>query len=109
MKKVIAGSLASILAMILMGGCGQSVPGISSGTNFNECTDINKKLIQVDEYIIKVDSMSAFHLEEAALAFQNPKISTSNNKKDMLKDANRKKAALLADSQKHGCAPYKKQ
>ena len=109
MKKVIAGSLASISATILMTGCGQTVPGISSSTNFNECATINKKLVQVDEYIIKVDSMSAFHLEEAALALENPKISTSNNKKDMLKDANRKKEALLADSQKHGCEPYKKQ
>jgi len=109
MKKVIAGSLASISLMILIAGCGQTVPGISSNTKFNECATINKKLIQVDEYIVKVDSMSAFHLEEAALAFENPKISTSNNKKDMLKDANRKKEALLADSQKYGCEPYKKQ
>jgi hypothetical protein len=85
MKKIIIGGLASISVMIFMVGCGQTVPGISSNTNFNECADINKKLIQVDEYITKVDKMSAFHLEEAALAFQNPKISTSNNKKDILK------------------------
>lgn len=107
MKKVITGSLASLSLMIFMAGCGQSVPGISSSTKFNECATINKKLIQVDDYIVRVDRISAFHLEEAALALQNPKISTSNNKKDMLKDANRKKEALLADSQKYGCEPYK--
>ena len=109
MKKIITGSLLSVSIMMLMAGCGQSIPGVSSSTNFNECATINKKLIQVDEYIIKVDNMSAFHLEEAALAFENPKISTSNNKKDMLKDANRKKRKLLEESQKNGCEPYKKQ
>ena len=109
MKKVITRGIASVSLMIFIAGCGQSVPGISSSTKFNECADINKKLIQVDEYIVKVDQMSAFHLEEAALALQNPKISTSNHKKDMLKDANRKKTNLLAESQKYGCEPYKKQ
>jgi len=109
MKKVITKGLASLSLMLFMAGCGQSVPGISSSTKFDECADINKKLIQVDEYIIKVDNMSAFHLEEAAVALQNPKISTSNNKKDMLKDANRRKTDLLAESQKYGCEPYKKQ
>jgi hypothetical protein len=109
MKKVITRGIASLSLMIFMAGCGQSVPGINSNTKFNECADINKKLIQVDEYIIKVDQMSAFHLEEAALALQNPKISTSNNKKDMLKDANRRKTDLLKESQKYGCEPYKKQ
>jgi len=108
MKKVITKGLASVSLMILIDGCGQSVPEISSSTKFNECADINKKLIQVDAFLAKVEGMSAFHLEEVAVALQNPKISTNNNKKDMLKDANRKKSALLADSQKYGCEPYKK-
>lgn len=100
--------MAAFSALFIMTGCGQSVPGVSSSTDFNECASINKKLLQVDEYIARVSAMSAFHLEEAAIAIPNLQISTSNNKKDMLKDANRKKAELLAKSQTHGCQPYKK-
>jgi len=100
--------LVSISALLLLAGCGQSIPGVGTQTQFNECADINKKLGQVDTFIENVNNMSAFHLEEAAVALPNPKISTSNNKKDMLKDANRKRASLLADSQKYGCKPYKK-
>ena len=106
MKKVITMGLASVALFVLMTGCGQSVPGISSKSSFDECGDINKKLIEVDQYLINVEKTSAFHLEEAAVALENPRISTSNNKKDMLKDAKRKKSALLADSQKLGCQPY---
>ena len=108
MKKVMMSGLLSVSVMILISGCGQSVAEVSSSTQFNECADINKKLMQVDEYIIKVERTSAFHLEEAALALENPKISTSNRKKNMLRDADRKKKKLLADSQKYGCTPYKK-
>ncbi len=108
MKRIITMGLASVTLFVLMTGCGQSVPGVSSKSSFDECGDINKKLIEVDQYLMNVEKTSAFHLEEAAVALENPKISTSNNKKDMLKDAKRKKSALLADSQKHGCQPHTK-
>ncbi len=108
MKQMIIKTAAAAGMLAALTGCGQSVPGIGTKTQFKECAGINKKLLQVDDFLARVEGMSAFHLEEAAVALQNPKISTSNNKKDMLKDANRKKSALLADSKKYGCAPYKK-
>jgi len=108
MKKIITGSLVSVSLMMLMSGCGQSIPGMNTKTQFNECATINKKLKEVDLFTAKVNSMSAFHLEEAASAIPKTEITTSNNKKTMLKDAARKKRSLLAESQKYGCAPYKK-
>jgi hypothetical protein len=108
MKKLITIGLASVTLFALMTGCGQSVPGVSSKSNFDECGDINKKLIQVDQFLINVDNTSAFHLEEAAYALENPRVSTSNNKKEMLKDGNRKKAKLLEEQRKLGCKPQTK-
>ena len=108
MNKMMMTGLAAVTFFLILTGCGQTVPGMQSKSSFNECADINKKLLQTDEFILKIERTSAFHLEEAALALQNPRVSTSNNKKDMLKDANRRKAKLLADSQTYGCKPYKK-
>ena len=107
MNKVMSG-VATIMFLAVLTGCGQTVPGVQSKSSFDECADINKKLLQTDEYIMKVERTSAFHLDEAAVALENPRMSTSNNKKDMLKDANRRKSKLLADSQTYGCKPYKK-
>ena len=108
MKKLITMGLTSVTLLALMTGCGQSVPGVSSKSSFDECGDIDKKLIAVDQYLINVDKTSAFHLEEAAHALENPRVSTSNNKKDMLKDGNRKKAKLLEEQRKLGCKPQTK-
>lgn len=108
MKKQITMGLASVTLLVLMTGCGQSVPELSSKSSFDECGDINKKLIEVDQFLINVDKTSAFHLEEAAHALENPRISTSNNKKEMLKDAKRKKAGLLEEQRKEGCKPQTK-
>ena len=108
MKRVISIGLASATLFVLMTGCGQSVPELSSKTSFDECGDINKKLTNVDQFIVDVDKTSAFHLEEAGYALDNPRVSTSNNKKVMLKDANRKKAKLLEEQQKLGCKPQTK-
>lgn len=105
MKKTITMGLTSIAVFAVMTGCGQSVPGLNTKTDFDECATINKKLIKVDNFITKVNSMSAFHLEEAATAIPKTEITTSNNKKTMLKDANRKKAELLEEQQRNGCKP----
>lgn len=108
MKRIITMGLTSVTLLALMTGCGQSVPELSSKTSFDECGDIDKKLIAVDQFLINVDKTSAFHLEEAAHALENPRVSTSNNKKDMLKDGNRKKAKLLEEQRKLGCKPQAK-
>ena len=108
MRNYIINGVLGLSMVAIITGCGQTVPGVQSKSSFDECADINKKLLQTDEYILNVDRTSAFHLEEVAVALENPRVSTSNNKKDMLKDANRRKAKLMADSKKYGCSPYKK-
>jgi hypothetical protein len=67
------------------------------------CTKLGKDLIKVDQYIEIFDNTDAFHLEEAAEAIQNPDISTSTNKKQMLKDANALRANLDNEYKKLGC------
>ena len=108
MKRIITMGLASVTLLALMTGCGQNVSGVSSKSSFDECGDINNKLIAVDQFLINVDKTSAFHLEEAGHALENPRVSTSNNKKEMLKDGNRKKAKLLEEQRKLGCKPQTK-
>ena len=109
MQKIILGSLASLSVMVLMTGCGQNVPlAVNNMNNEDQCDAYTRQLIQVDQYIETVTKTSAFHLEEAAVALEKPQISTSNNKKDMLKDANRRKADILANMKTSGCESYKK-
>ena len=108
MRNYIINGVVGLSMAGMMAGCGQTIPGIQAKSSFNECANINKKLLQTDEYLLKVDQTSAFYLEEAAIALENPRMSTSSNKKDMLKDANNRKDKLLADSKKYGCEPYKK-
>ena len=86
----------------LITGCGQAIPSLNTNTE-EECIVINKKLLKIDTFITTVERTSAFHLEEAAIALEEPKITSSNNKRQMLKDAVHKKAALEAEHQKLGC------
>ena len=109
MKKIIAGSLASLSLMILMAGCGQNVPAVVNNmNNEDKCDAYNRQLLKVDQYIKNVEKTSAFHLEEAAVALENPQISTSNNKKDMLKDATKRRTNILTDMKTYGCKSYTK-
>jgi hypothetical protein len=76
-----------------------SKPALSS----DACDAINKKLIKLYEFMIMVNNTSAFHLEEKAAALSIPGITVSNNKKKMIKDAEKKQAELLAEHQKYSC------
>jgi hypothetical protein len=67
------------------------------------CDAIDKELIKLYEFSITVNNTSAFHLEEKIAAMPVPGITVSNNKKKMLRDAERKRAELLAERQKYGC------
>lgn len=69
------------------------------------CAAMDQKLIQLDEFANMVNNTSAFHLEEKAAALPVPGITVSNNKKHMLRDAKKKRAALLAEYKKYGCKP----
>jgi hypothetical protein len=108
MKRTLVLTLSALTIATLMTACNGQMPTFESsnilGTS-EECATINKKLIQVDEFLVKVEKTSAFHLEEAASAIPKTEITTSNNKKTMLRDGNRKRAALLEEQQKLGCKP----
>jgi len=102
MKKILLYTLASFSVATFMTACGQNIPYVNTDTE-EECQIINKKLLKVDTFTKVVNETSAFHLAEAAAAVTTPGITASNNKKKMLRDANKRKAELQAEQQKLGC------
>ena len=75
----------------------------------DQCDAIDKKLIKLYEFTIMVNNTSAFHLEEKAAALPVPGITVSNNKKKMLRDAEKKGVKLLAEREKYGCETLEKE
>ncbi len=110
MKKTLLLTMSSLSMAALMTACsGQMASvGLSTADKTEECISIDKKLIKVDKFIEVVNNTSAFHLEEAAKAIETPGITVSTNKKQMLRDANKKKAELESEHQKLGCETPKK-
>ena len=109
MIKTVTMGLSALSLAVLMTGCGQNVPVVVNNmSNADKCDTYNQQLYKVDQYIETVERTSAFHLEEAAVALENPQISTSNNKKDMLRDANKRKIDILENMKTYGCKLYKK-
>lgn len=82
--------------------------GLSPDDKEEQCMLLDKKLMQVDNFLIVVNKTSAFHLEEAATAIPTPGITVSNNKRQMLKDGNKRKAKLEAEYQKLECKTLEK-
>ena len=76
-----------------------SQPTVSS----DRCDAIDKELIKLYEFTIMVNNTSAFHLEEKVAAMPVPGITVSNNKKKMLKDAEKRATELLTEREKQGC------
>jgi len=102
MKNTLLLTLSSLTVATFMTACGQSVPHVNANTE-EECISINRNLLKVEQFTQTVEKTSAFHLEEAAVALQVPKISVSNNKRQMLRDAAKRKEKLEAEHQKLGC------
>ena len=105
MKKKLGLPLAGFSIAMMISGCGMQMPTFeSTGTvSTDECSKINKEITEVNDFITKVDGMSAFHLEETAVALPDVGITRSNNKAAMLRDAAKKKNRLLQDRQRGGC------
>jgi len=101
MKKILQGSGFLVLSLLLS-ACGQNNEP-KPKDNTVKCERIEKNLLKVALFTQKVESMSAFHLEEYARAIDVPNISTSNNKPKMLKDAAKRKASLEAEQEELGC------
>ncbi len=74
-------------------------PSLSS----NPCAAIDKKVMKLDRFTEVVKNTSAFYLEEKASAIPSPGITVSNNRKQMLRDAENKYAEYAAERQKYGC------
>ena len=74
-------------------------PGLSS----DPCAAIDKKVLKLDRFTEVVKHTSAFHLEEKANAIPTPGITVSNNRKKMLKDAQKKYTEYEAERKKYGC------
>ncbi|MEA3434641.1 MAG: hypothetical protein U9R13_08660 [Campylobacterota bacterium] len=110
MKQTLLLTLSSLSMVAFMTACTNQMAsvGLSTADKTEECINIDKKLIKVDKFIEVVNNTSAFHLEEAARAIETPGITVSNNKKTMLRDANKKKAELESEHQKLGCETPKK-
>jgi hypothetical protein len=110
MKKHLLLTLTSLSMVAFMTACSSQMASVGLSTNdkIEECASIDKKLIKVDKFIEVVNNTSAFHLEEAAVALETPGITVSNNKKQMLRDANRKRAELSEEHQQLGCETTKK-
>lgn len=109
MKQTLLLALSSFAIATLMTACTSQMPFVDTnadtdtGKQEKECISIDKKLIKVDKFIAVVKDTSAFHLEEVAAAIPTPGITVSNNKKQMLRDANRKKVELMKEHQRLGC------
>ena len=102
MKKTLLTTMTIFSASLLMTGCGQNIPYVNTDTE-EECATVSRNLLKVEKFTQSVEKASAFHLEEAAIALDNPKISVSNNKAQMLRDASKRKAALEAEQVALGC------
>ncbi len=78
---------------------------VAEKTSFSSdpCDAIDKKMMRLDEFTEVVKNTSAFHLEEKASALPSPGFTVSNNRKQMLRDAEKKRTELLAERKKNGC------
>ena len=69
----------------------------------SECIKIDRDLVKVDEFIMKISALPASQVEEYIVALPAPDITNSSQKRPVLRDANAKKAQLRAKQQQLGC------
>ena len=89
-----------VAGMVVLSGCGQSIP---NPLDEKECSTIEKKMIQTDQFIEYVSAMDASHADEVMAAIPQTEITTETTKPKMLRDAKRRKAKLEAEFQSAGC------
>jgi len=108
MKQTLLYSLASFVLVTFMTACsGQIADEMAVVGNPNlasdPCAAIDEKVLRLDRFTEVVKNTSAFYLEEKATAIQVPGITVSNNKKQMLKDVEKKYTEYAEEYQKYGC------
>jgi len=104
MKQTLLFTLSFFTMATFMIAC-TSQMAVADNTIFSSdsCTAIDKKIMKLDRFTTMVNNTSAFHLAEKALVFPVPGITVSNNKKQMLRDADKKYAEYAAERQKYDC------
>ena len=106
MNKMAGFCIPIVLSVVFFSGCSSSTGLVVDANTYKgkqRCIALDKDLIKVDQYIELVTNTDAFHLEEAAVAMEEPDITTSTNKRQMLKDANNLKSSLEAERKKLAC------
>ena len=107
MKQTLLLTIFSLTMATLMSACTQMTEGMASvgksNLTSNPCPAIDKKMMRLDRFTEVVKNTSAFHLEEKATAIPTPGITVSNNRKQMLRDADKKYAEYTAEREKYGC------
>jgi len=102
MNKTLLITLLTLAFTTFFTACGQ----VSVSTHINteeECLTVQRNLYKVEKFTDTVEKTSAFHLEEAAIMMNVPKITVSNNKRQMLRDAAKRKKALEEEQKALGC------
>ena len=107
MKKTVILALTSALVATVMTGCNSEVPGLSTKPNKvgtqAQCDTVAKRLIQVDEFIVRIEATPESQVGELVVALSDTRFTTSTNKKSMLKDARIKKAGYEQDQRTMQC------
>jgi len=107
MKKTLIMSLPVV--GMFMTGCNQTpdIPFVDSGEKSSECIVLDEKLVKVDQFTSKIRSLPASQVQPYLATLPSYWITSSVEKRIVLRDAARKKQQLLAEKQKMECPPAK--
>ena len=105
MKKTLLFSTLTLASLMALTACSDKTEVIVANPYKMQknCQNIEQSLVKLQEYILRVENTSAFHLEEAAQAYEIPDVSRSTNKKFMLRDARKYRAELIEKHEKMKC------
>ena len=110
MKKTLLFSSLTLASLMVLTGCSGKTEVIAANPYKMQknCENIEHSLVKLEEYILRIENTSAFHLEEAAQAYEVPDITRSTNKKFMLRDARNYRDELIGKYEKMQCQQKKK-
>ena len=109
MKTTLLFSALAIPLLLALTGCSGKTEVIAANPYKMQknCESMDKSLAKLEEYILRIENTSAFHLEEAAEAYEIPGVTVSNNKKQMLKDTRNYRDELTGKYENMKCPKRK--
>ncbi len=109
MKKILLFSALALPSLLALTGCSGKTEVIAANPYKMQksCENMDQSLVKLEEYILRVENTSAFHLEEAAQAYEIPGVTRSTNKKHMLRDARNYRDELIGKYEKMQCPKRK--